>query len=641
MLKTDQVQEASILDKMGPSSVGLKKYRFQVDLRFSHEGERLGVEPEVRDISGFINSVKIVRDFVQEIYPIFQLELSLPKEMKFLLQKAADEGHFSLSIACSEVPTDFDKSNYEDDLSKNPEVIYDAIELRPYDPDRSPETQTAEVNDNTAQFRMIIFAFAPNLMESRRFCTPRIYGNSSLAEAATDILSGFPTPLIFFPPNNTERYEQILIPPVNAVAALMHLDKAYGIFETGAMLFADVRGTYLIPADFRKGAPERKDGKPILVEIEFADQNQFGIGEYPGMMEAPLEEPPQEEPKQESQNNSGQSEDGQQTGPAGINASDLEGGGEEVGEKVGTKVGSEVGKEVGQASGEAAGNAVAGPIGGFVGGRIGSVVGEKVGGKVGGFVGKEFGGVIEAVGEAQAEQSTNKYYLKLPIESVRFDLSDHTSKESQGEAAKFMYFLPTSHDFREKVLMGFGVDAEDPLGVKNSENVNEAIYKSRYSSPFIASRHQAAVGRSMLKASVFMAGIDPSIFTPDRIFFFTFRDEEYNSLYAGEYMLETLAEGYLVDGISYANCQIAATFRRLPIGSSMNPQRTKKKSTAQEEGSTSPEQEDSGEIQDKVKIGSIKLPEGIDLENIDLEGLNLEGVNLEGLDASSITELLQ
>jgi hypothetical protein len=91
--------------------------------------------------------------------------------------------------------------------------------------------------------------------------------------------------ILMSPPDNTEKYDILLIPPLSILKAFLYIDIYYGLYKTGSMIYFGLDRTYIIKYTGGATAYELEEKPTLVITIPRTD-NSFRstvlgqVGEY-------------------------------------------------------------------------------------------------------------------------------------------------------------------------------------------------------------------------------------------------------------------------------------------------------------------------------------------------------------------------
>jgi hypothetical protein len=79
--------------------------------------------------------------------------------------------------------------------------------------------------------------------------------------------------ILMSPPDNTEKYEVLLIPPLSILKAFLYIDIYYGLYETGSLIYFGIDKTYIIKYTGGPTAYESEEESQLVITIPRTDNS--------------------------------------------------------------------------------------------------------------------------------------------------------------------------------------------------------------------------------------------------------------------------------------------------------------------------------------------------------------------------------
>lgn len=232
-----------------------------------------------------VKEIEIIEDFEKNVFPIFRLEMIVESSVYKKIIK--NKNDISVTLVVNKYFSAIDSNNkhhrqrfLEDRLQL---VMNDNIEDLMY-------TQKLQANignmkygirDDEHDLQMV-----DNTIELYLFKSASLDGTKSsntnviMKEATvTDAMAYLASSaglqnILMSPPDNTEKYEILLIPPLSILKAFLYIDIYYGLYETGSLIYFGIDRTYIIKYT---GGPTAygEDEEPTLVITIPRTDNSF------------------------------------------------------------------------------------------------------------------------------------------------------------------------------------------------------------------------------------------------------------------------------------------------------------------------------------------------------------------------------
>lgn len=204
-----------------------------------------------------IISLKIVNDYMNNIFPIFSIQLALETQLyyKILKNKDSVKFHIRLQKYYKGLTGGETSSLYRDCINDTFQLILD-------DNDSDLEESLRKIQNNT-DYINIEKKTTNDLNEITNICEFYLYKSSIIkscsktvntvlqdafvVDAITYILSqGEIKNTIISPVENMKKYNTILIPPLKINKALSFIDSYYGLYNNGSVIFFGLDRNYII-----------------------------------------------------------------------------------------------------------------------------------------------------------------------------------------------------------------------------------------------------------------------------------------------------------------------------------------------------------------------------------------------------------
>lgn len=227
----------------------------------------------VTDISKYITSIRLIKDYNRYLFPFFEVNLKLPTNI-YLNIANNDSNYYNLNIRL--INTTDENQVYETYLN---------TVLKPYDNDKAVDlyvTPDANIDDDATESDVIPkHDYQMIMIDNKRAnafnkIINRCYSNTNLYNIVLNIFDRELTnygDIIVEPFDNTKKYETILIPPLSLKNTIDFLDETYGIYNTGSMLYFDTDSVYLIR---RNGDINISENISQLININIVKRDEGG-----------------------------------------------------------------------------------------------------------------------------------------------------------------------------------------------------------------------------------------------------------------------------------------------------------------------------------------------------------------------------
>jgi hypothetical protein len=233
------------------------KYKFEVSLTAIFEKE-----DKPTKLDEYINEITVYNNYEQHVFPVLQVDMLLDADYYRKIQKNADTVKFMISIKR------FKFSGSADEVGSFFDTIVNNVLLKGYDIDRKPLYRDKN-EDNQKKFPMQVVAFVSKHVNLNKELINKIILNQDMKNTLLNLLNtaGVSSNVLFSPPDNTVKYEQIIIPPLNLTNTIEYLQTVYGIYNEGLDLFFDFKTYYILTKNKEKAISKKREWKNVYIEL--------------------------------------------------------------------------------------------------------------------------------------------------------------------------------------------------------------------------------------------------------------------------------------------------------------------------------------------------------------------------------------
>ncbi len=259
--------------------------------KFTVECSAVLASDETIDLNGAVTAIAIKKDFLNNIFPLYVISLSLSDSLRRKLIE--NEFYLSLKIYRITVTELAVESDVETTSSPTTDKIITSILLRPFDnPKIFQKQKSSDVDDSDSED-----VLASQMMSYTINCVPKeqlqinsnilnaCYNNSNMSEIVLNLLSEVYTKDTYFQESfNNTRYKSLLIPPGSIVQSLRFLQENYMIYKYNLNMFFEFDRLYLydifdLNREFRNSFSINIDSDPTNSDQEkyshnFVDDNE-------------------------------------------------------------------------------------------------------------------------------------------------------------------------------------------------------------------------------------------------------------------------------------------------------------------------------------------------------------------------------
>lgn len=194
-----------------------------------------------------VTALSIIHDYEKNLFPIFKIEFVLESSVYYEIMKNKNTVKFKLRVQkFSKERGKETKSLYRDYINTTFSLIMDD------DPNDNYNIGEA-IGDDKNQLdqvdnRIELFLFKEETVNAMKTNVNAVMTSASMAGAIGYIISksGLNGKMLMTPPENGNRYNELIIPPQNALSAIQYLDTTYGLYSKGSMIYFDFDYGYIL-----------------------------------------------------------------------------------------------------------------------------------------------------------------------------------------------------------------------------------------------------------------------------------------------------------------------------------------------------------------------------------------------------------
>lgn len=217
------------------------------------------IEHPIKNISSF----KIENHYEKATFPIFKLTISMSKSRYYDIIKNKDNVKFKLRIQGYSTENDSTNKSLVKDLINDlfiffPEDANDDYEKTYNNNKKSDNNEELDDTDNIFEF----FLFQDNIVNNVRSLYNCVLTNIDMCSTVTHLLSRAGAKNVLMSPfDNTDIYDQIIIPPQSIDKSLKYLNNNYGFHKSGTIIYFGLTNTYVLACNgmctaYRKNEPK-------------------------------------------------------------------------------------------------------------------------------------------------------------------------------------------------------------------------------------------------------------------------------------------------------------------------------------------------------------------------------------------------
>lgn len=197
------------------------------------------------NLDKMISSVAIKKDFNIDIMPLFVLYLKVNYDLREIIRK--HNINISLNIEEFNIDEDIDDISVYEPVTIN--STFSGV-LKIFDKNiQEIDVKQDEMTDNDINgqnYNITLTGIPEKIYNQNSKIINAVYKQSTIAEIIIDILDTEYNKVYIDRPDNNDREETLLIPPLNISNAINYLNQNYGIYNTSYRLFFDFEKIYVV-----------------------------------------------------------------------------------------------------------------------------------------------------------------------------------------------------------------------------------------------------------------------------------------------------------------------------------------------------------------------------------------------------------
>jgi hypothetical protein len=201
------------------------------------------------DISKTINSIAVKKNYQTDSFPLFVINMKTTMDLRDRIR----DNNVKFSIKVSKY-SDIDTESQEDEGNLLIEDVIIDTTIRVYTKEYSASNarieedleDTPDTQLNTIQGVFYQITGIPEaLITKNDIVVNEVYQDAKIEDIIINILSKVDNNIYMDQPDNTEKEESLLVPPLNVIPALRYIEEIYGIYRAPFSIFFDMNKTYL------------------------------------------------------------------------------------------------------------------------------------------------------------------------------------------------------------------------------------------------------------------------------------------------------------------------------------------------------------------------------------------------------------
>jgi hypothetical protein len=202
------------------------------------------------DISSFIRSVNIKKEFISNSFPLFVIDIMTTQQIRDIMR----DNDISINLKIDKYSdSDSELSEDSNEIPIIEERIVDT-NIRIYDkPYMSSSNYKEEDDENSDSMGDVMRVFPyqlsgipDELVAKNDKIVNEVYDNAKINDVLVHLISQVEDNEIYIDnSDNSERFRSLLIPPLNIIPALRYLQNIYGVYNSSLGIFFDLNKTYV------------------------------------------------------------------------------------------------------------------------------------------------------------------------------------------------------------------------------------------------------------------------------------------------------------------------------------------------------------------------------------------------------------
>lgn len=204
-----------------------------------------------------VANFEIIHNYTTNLYPIFQLNITLEPSVYYKILKHKDTVKFQLRIQkyytnigseTKSLSRDVWNTTFglilDDDEFNVDEALRELEAKNDYTNTTKSDVNDLYQTDNLVEF----FLYKTDMIKAGKTIINSVLQNATSMDALCYIatVAKFPTMLVG-PTDNKKEYSELVLPPLSAVEELKHVDSYYGFYKSGSIIYFDFDRLYVLP----------------------------------------------------------------------------------------------------------------------------------------------------------------------------------------------------------------------------------------------------------------------------------------------------------------------------------------------------------------------------------------------------------
>jgi hypothetical protein len=202
------------------------------------------------DISSFIRSVNIKKEFISNSFPLFVIDIMTTQQIRDIMR----DNDISINLKIDKYSdSDSELSEDSNEIPIIEERIVDTnirIYNKPYMSSSNYKEEDDENSDGMSDVMRVfpyqLSGIPDELVAKNDKIVNEVYDNAKINDVLVHLISQVEDNEIYIDnSDNSERFRSLLIPPLNIIPALRYLQNIYGVYNSSLGIFFDLNKTYV------------------------------------------------------------------------------------------------------------------------------------------------------------------------------------------------------------------------------------------------------------------------------------------------------------------------------------------------------------------------------------------------------------
>jgi len=242
-----------------------KSFIYNIELNALHEKLSAPL-----DLVPYITRIEYPMRYDEHVFPYLIVEMTLDRMVYTLLQEYYRDIKYVFTLKKQSWVEDRSFSKLED-VYKEKSLV--SLENDDFDP--LPDENNPEGRSLSQRFRAVLHLFDKECLEMNKEIINASYKNTKIEELLNVLVSKYSKKNPYITkPDNTEKYDNIFIPPLFFSSVVKYLQLYYGIYDSGLIFYSDFNNLWI--SNYKPFTNNEKFGK-TLIQILDASQAEGAL----------------------------------------------------------------------------------------------------------------------------------------------------------------------------------------------------------------------------------------------------------------------------------------------------------------------------------------------------------------------------